>query len=325
MLRTFLLVTQLSLGASFQTAANLHHYSWPPFMVLCDAADSTLAQSLPAILAPVLADLDADLQMQSSTEYTILIAPDHRFYQNYLTTGLPAWSGAFALPQQRLLVVKSPRWDRPENNLQKALIHELVHLALYDRTDHQQLPRWLEEGLALFYESPRDWDYPVILSKALYTRSLIPLSEIDEVLSFQKSRADLAYQESYSATAYFLSVYDVDGLRVLLDGFKQKQPVNDNFIKATGSSFPVFEKEWQAFIQKNYNYSWLSELESLLWLFILLLSIWAFFWIRHRNRKILQRWSTAIPEQDLMMPDAQKNEAPSASPESFIEKDDADA
>ncbi len=315
----------LQLFLSLQAAPDLHHLNRPPFVIYFAPADSTLAGTIPTILNPVLSDLYTDLQIQSTVAYSIIIAPDRRFYQNYLTTGLPAWSGAFAIPQQRLLVVKSPRWDRPENSFRNALIHELVHLVLYERSGHQPLPRWLEEGLALFYESPQDWDYPAILSKALYTHSLIPLSEIEQVLSFQKSRADLAYQESFSATTYFLSTYDTDGLRILLEGFKQKHEINDIFLQATGSSFPVFEKEWQSFIQNKYRYSWLSELDSWLWLFIFLLAVFVFFWIRYRNRRIIQQWSTTMPDQESLGPEKQKDEEPAASAESFIEKDKADA
>jgi len=48
--------------------------------------------------------------MQPAGRYTIVIAPSRSYYQNYLVSGLPAWSGAYAVPAFRTLVVKSPRW-----------------------------------------------------------------------------------------------------------------------------------------------------------------------------------------------------------------------
>jgi len=293
-----------------------------PLIIQYHPQDSTLAKSLPQRLSASLEELHHDLNVPFTTPYCIVIAPSQDFYRQYLTSGLPTWASAFAVPAIRTAVIKSPRWDRPESDLGKNLLHELVHLVLHERTGHHPLPRWLDEGLALFYEGPRPWDYPLTLSKALYTRSLIPLEQIDTVLSFQKSKADLAYQQCYSAVTYFLSTYDTDGLQIVLEGFRHKKTPDEIFRQATGSTFAAFEQEWQHAIEKKYRYHWLSEWDSFLWFFIILLAAVAAAWIRRRNRRTVAQWESQAKET---MPGNPPIEDPAQSEievnDSFIEKD----
>lgn len=298
----------------------------PPWIIQFQPQDSALARDIPRLLDAKLPDIQRDLAVQADGLYAIVVAPSREYYNHYLISGLPKWSGAYAVPAMRTLVMKSPRWDRPENDFGKTLIHELVHLLLHERLKGQPAPRWLDEGLALFYEEPRDWDYPLALSKALFTRSLIPLDQIDAVLSFHPSQAALAYQESYSVVTYFLSLYDLDGLQVLLDGLQHREPLEAIFVQATGSPFFAFELEWQQYIQDRYSYHWLSEWDTFLWIFILLLAAAAFLWIRRRNRRTVQAWGE--PQEAAPLDEDARPEEPgplSATDETFIENNDPDA
>ncbi|HPI72790.1 MAG TPA: peptidase MA family metallohydrolase [bacterium] len=298
----------------------------PPWIIQFQPQDSALARDMPRLLDAKLPDIQRDLAMQAAGPYVIVVAPSREYYNHYLISGLPKWSGAYAVPTMRTLVMKSPRWDRPENDFGKTLIHEMVHLLLHERIKGQPAPRWLDEGLALFYEEPRDWDFPLALSKALLTRSLIPLGQIDAVLSFHPSQAALAYQESYSVVTYFLSLYDLDGLQILLDGLQRRESLEAIFVQATGSPFSAFELEWQQYIQDRYSYHWLAEWDTFLWLFILLLAAAAFLWIRRRNQRTVQEWEAPLEASPSASDATPEESGPrSATGETFIENNDPDA
>jgi len=326
LLRIFLIpLLPAQAGAEDTPSLSLQSHIQPPWIIQHSPQDSALARDIPRVLDAILPDIQRDLAMHAAGPYAIVIAPSREYYNHYLISGLPKWSGAYAVPAMRTLVMKSPRWDRPENDFGKTLIHEMVHLLLHERIKGQPAPRWLEEGLALFYEEPRDWDYPLALSKALFTRSLIPLDQIDAVLSFHPSQAALAYQESYSVVNYFLGLYDLDGLLILLEGLQARESLEAIFVRATGSPFSAFEQEWQRYVQDRYSYHWLSEWDTFLWLFILLLAAAAFLWIRRRNRRTVQEWAepqTAAPSTGSAT--AEEPGPLSAADESFIENDDPD-
>jgi len=64
------------------------------------------------------------------------------------------------------------------------------------------IPRWLDEGFAMY--SAREWGLwdRVNLIAAVLTDNLIPLGEIRSVNTFSESRAQLAYQESALAVQF---------------------------------------------------------------------------------------------------------------------------
>ena len=128
------------------------------------------------------------------------------------------------------------------------------------------------------------------MSKALATRSLIPLSQIDNVLKFHRAKAELAYQESYSAVQYLLATYDIDAALKILDGLKSNQSMDDCFKSATGSSFHDFELEWTSYIKKHYKWNWVSDFDDYIWILIIVLFLLAGILIRLRNRQKLQEW-----------------------------------
>lgn len=327
LLRFFLLPLFPAQASGENTSSlSLQSFIQPPWIIQHQPQDSALARDIPRRLDAKLPDIQRDLSVPAAGSYAIVIAPSREYYNHYLISGLPKWSGAYAVPAMRTLVMKSPRWDRPETDFNKTLIHEMVHLLLHERIKGQPAPRWLDEGLALFYEEPKDWDYPLALSKALFTRSLIPLDQIDAVLSFHPSQAALAYQESYSVVTYFLSLYDLDGLQILLDGLRARASLQTIFVRATGSPFSAFEQEWQRYVQDRYSYHWLSEWDTFLWLFILVLAAAAFLWIRRRNRRTVQAW--AEPQEAAPAAGSAPTEEPGPlrpADETFIENDDADA
>ena len=132
------------------------------------------------------------------------------------------------------------------------------------------------------------------LSKASATRSLLPLGEIDAVLTFHRPRAELAYQQSYSAVHYLLLTYDLEALRTILSGIRKGQDQDVLFLQATGSTFLEFEQEWQNYVYKNYQWIWLSEIDQYIWILILLLAVLALPLIRRRKLRKLDEWDRSL-------------------------------
>ena len=69
------------------------------------------------------------------------------------------------------------------------------------------IPRWFDEGLAVYYSGERGLASSSLISKALLSNSIIPLEEIDEVLTFHKEKAQLAYQESFTAITFLIEEF----------------------------------------------------------------------------------------------------------------------
>ena len=212
--------------------------------------DSIYAQQALNILIPAWQEITFDLKIKGGKTINVFIAANRQEFRKFSRGKLPNWTGAFAEPFENSIFLKSPRWDKSQS-FKYSVIHELWHILLYQKIAYKKFPRWLDEGMAIFYSRDPNRERGSVLSKAMVTNSLIPLEQIDYVLNFHTAKADLAYQQSYSATKYLLTTYDIDAIQTIINGIITNKSIDDIFISATGSSFDKFEKEWIAYAKKN--------------------------------------------------------------------------
>jgi hypothetical protein len=165
-----------------------------------------------------------------------------------------------------------------------------MHLLLYQIVGKRALPRWLDEGLALFYS--QDLRFKTLTRFQSSRHSIAALSAADRPRAAVPTlKAELAYEQSYSAVHYLLFTYDIDALRSILAGIRQGGDLDEIFQQATGSLFADFEREWQHYVYDNYRWVWLSDVDEYLWVLILLLGVLAVYAIRRRNRQKMSEWA----------------------------------
>ncbi|MBN1558840.1 hypothetical protein JW998_01220 [candidate division KSB1 bacterium] len=267
-----------------------------PFTIHFVAQDSAYARAAFTPLFMAYEEISFDLQLNGVDSFHVYIMPTRKSFHETLRGRLPAWTGAFANPLINTMVIKSPRWN-PDDSFETTLIHEFFHLLIHQHLG-AKLPRWLDEGLAIFYSRQERWKTGTALAKAVATGSIIPLSEIDYVLDYHQIKADLAYQQSFSAVDYLLRTYDIDALRQIIKGLKQGQSLDACFISATGSAFADFEIEWQNHIRQTSKWVWLFELDDYLWIAIFILLVSAFILRKVHNRRIEERWRLESEETE---------------------------
>ena len=298
-MRHFNLYKNLSFLFSFcVTCAFAGEISSSHFTITYSEKDTMFARIAHEHLQKKQIEISHDFNLSTADFFQVVIVPSRKEFREYLQGQLPSWTGAFASPHIKTMIIRSPRWSNEFLEFKVVLTHELLHLMMPDIVGSQSVPRWINEGMAIFYSGEERWKTSAALSKALATNSQIPLRDIDRVLSFHRIQAELAYHESYSAIHYILSTYDLDGLKAILYGIRDRIPIDEIFIQATGSRFNDFEKEWLEQAKKTHRWYWLSEFESYIWIIILVLVILAVLVRKIRNRKIIADWDNQ-PEEDI--------------------------
>ncbi len=288
-------------------------YSRDRVLVFYRPEDAAYCRNVAEIIIRAREEIAFDFGCFDSETVSVYLAPSKKAFLDMAAGSLPEWAGAFAVPGNEAMVIKSPRWHN-DDAFEQTIVHELTHLMLHSCLRGASAPRWLDEGLAVFYSKDKRWNTASTLSKALASHSLIPLEQIDAVLEYRRSKADLAYHQSYSAVLYLLQTYDVDALRRLLDGLRRRRPLDECFLEAVGSTYAGFEAEWRSYIAAHEKWVWFYEIDDYLWLLIFLLACTAFVLRIIRNRRIRREWEAA--------------EALSAAPpeepmgESFVVKDE---
>ena len=261
----------------------------PPFTFYFAIQDSQYVKTAYKTLSSAFDEITFDLQLDQDDSFDVYIMPTRKSFRDALQGRLPDWTSAYANPGMSRMVVKSPRWN-PDEFFETTLVHELFHLLIHFHLGTHTLPRWMDEGLAIFYSGEDRWKTATPLSKAITTRSLIPLADIDYVLQYHQAKADLAYQQSYSAVEYLLQTYDIDAVRQIFAGLKAGSSLDACFISATGSSYSAFEMEWQDFVRKTHRWMWFYELDQYVWIFIFGLLLLVYILRRIRNKRIEGEW-----------------------------------
>lgn len=211
-------------------------------------------------------------------------------FRNRIGSAVPDWGAAVALPYKRMIVTKSPANFRLGKSLYELIKHEYSHLALEDRLNHVEPPRWLNEGLAMYIAFEWGWASNIALSNAVVFRSVVPLRDIEKMNRFPAGQARTAYAQSYMAVKYLLEQYGYDSFNILLNNIKNRQSIDDALMAATGSGYDGFEKEYNIYLGTKFNLLTIFIDMSYLWLFLAIVVIIGFFLKFAKKKKKYKEW-----------------------------------
>jgi len=125
--------------------------------------------------------------------------------QDYIESARQSgWSAGAAYYHNRMIKT----YPSASGFFDSLLPHELGHIIFYEFIDNQfaNLPRWFDEGVAMYQEKARRWGSHQTVKKALQEGTFIPLEDLSKTrLNHQSPRdlVELFYAESASVV-YFL-------------------------------------------------------------------------------------------------------------------------
>ncbi|MFW6150181.1 MAG: peptidase MA family metallohydrolase [Chloroflexota bacterium] len=132
----------------------------------------------------------------------------------------------------------------------RALVHELTHLVVHQATfnPYGDLPRWLDEGLAMYNEGELGAGFASRLEKAVLEDSLLSVRALCSPFSAHPERAYLAYAESYSLVEYLLSEHGHDGMLELLDVFGAGSTYDGALEEVYGFDIEGLDRRWREYV-----------------------------------------------------------------------------
>ncbi len=174
--------------------------------------------------------------------------------------GGPAWAAGLAVPSRRLIVVRSPGQLTDPMDFRFLLIHELTHLHLAAALGRVRHPLWLEEGLAMYAAGEGGWRLAGVMSRGVLMGGLIPLDELERHFPAGRSRAGLAYAQSYYLVSFLLNRYGPQTLPRLLAELRKGFELTRALKSVTGKSLVQVESDFSEEMQSRF--SWLALLTA---------------------------------------------------------------
>lgn len=224
---------------------------------------------------------ESDREPLTITFFTRNTAPPHRF-------SLPEWGGGGTVGTDQI-VIALDRGPFLGHTVYQTMVHELVHCVLNRLCKDIALPRWFHEGCAMVLSAEPSSREHIVISKALFTASLLPLSAVDSVNTFKQIKAELAYSQSRQAVLFLVETYGLDVLKEIINETNKTGSFWKGFNEVLQYSEKEFEILYQDFIYKHQGrFLWLID-TYLLWALILLLFIVGFIVTLIRVRKKKQQ------------------------------------
>ncbi len=133
----------------------------------------------------------------------------------------------------------------------RSLRHELTHLVVHSLTFNpfENLPTWLDEGLAMHSEGPASEPFVSVLRSAVLNNQLISLRTLNGPFSSDTQAAYLSYAQSLSVVSYLLDNYGPEAMHQLLMSLSRGETVDSALTQSYGSDLNGIETAWRAAVK----------------------------------------------------------------------------
>lgn len=161
---------------------------------------------------------------------------------------------AFAIPQKKLVVIDYSKMNTHPFTLGTTLKHELCHLLLHHHIRRDNLPKWLDEGIAQWVsdciaEIIMDTKQSV-LKEATLSGNYISINGLTESFPEDKKSLLLAYEESKSFVEYINSKFGRNGILNILKYLKDGYEVDVAILKGLSIPLDELESRWHSHLRK---------------------------------------------------------------------------
>lgn len=134
--------------------------------------------------------------------------------------------------------------------VEQTVAHELTHVVVGQATDnpfHAPIPRWLDEGLAMYNEGQLPYYNQQALEDAIANDTLISVRSLSSYTG-DPSQVDLFYAQSYSIADYLLGTYGKEKMVELLNVFGRGAHQEDALQEVYGFGLDELDARWREWV-----------------------------------------------------------------------------
>ncbi len=161
--------------------------------------------------------------------------------------GGQSWIAGHASPELGVVLVSIAPGDEQMLTMRRQIPHEMAHVLLYEYVGagYNQLPSWLNEGIASLAELYPNADYQSAVQTAGANNSLLPLASLCGPFPADASGAFLAYAESDRVTRYIQSTFGTSTLQALVLAYANGLGCEQGTQRALGISLSQLDLRWR--------------------------------------------------------------------------------
>ena len=253
--------------------------------------DKPTALRLSRHIATSLPRLAGTLDLPVGNRIHVILAPTQDVFHKAQPGKVPQWADGTAWPSRGWIFLRAPRLrDNPTDRLETVLDHEIVHVLLGRAFRGRPVPRWLQEGVAQLMAGEYTAETTSTLASGVLGDNLLSLYELSRGFPKDALRANLAYAQSADFVAYIKNQYGEKSLQTLIHEMANGEAFAPSIRIATGRLVDELDAEWRARLKDSpFQFAPLMN-EGVWWLLGAFLVPVAWFAVRRRNRRKVERW-----------------------------------
>ena len=199
------------------------------------------------------------------------------------------WVVGVAVHPHSLIAVKPPRMLTPSlKSIRQTVRHELAHIMLSRASNMGNMPRWLNEGIAMRVSGEMGPAAEWRVAGAVLRRAVIPLDKLDRHFPASHERASLAYAESLGVVNHIADTYGEEVLLKLIRTLRD-QDVDTALESSLGVDLSTLSDRWIQSVRISPYVVTLVSSSFALWL-MTIIAIVAFFHKRRLARRKKREW-----------------------------------
>jgi len=158
------------------------------------------------------------------------------------------WTGGVAYTRHGIIAIgiapPNISWGK------RAIAHELAHLVVHQMTlnPYNDLPTWLDEGLAMYAEGEQGEEFASCLERAIDNDSLISVQSLCSPFSAYADIATLGYAQSYSLVEYLIVSYGQPKMLELLNTFSGGSGYDAALEAVYGFDMDTLDSLWRGYL-----------------------------------------------------------------------------
>lgn len=155
------------------------------------------------------------------------------------------WIAGTAYVSFGLILLVLPSGNAAE--LGRTVPHEVAHQVIHQVTANpfNDIPTWLDEGLAVRYQETPDPSFPVIVRQAAAEGRLDSVRSLNSSFPYDQAGAVLAYAESLSLVEFIAAEFGEEGLRALVQVFDDGIAHEQGVVATLGISVDELDRRWR--------------------------------------------------------------------------------
>ncbi len=198
----------------------------------------------------------------------IWVCDTQKEFQNSVHAPIQDWAVGCAFPLSRRIVIQNPKHIAlAKLQLVQVLRHEIAHVLFGQCTRKavKEIPLWFIEGIAIYFAEEWVPSRHETLLKHIFSKSIIPLQELERRFPRTQAGADLAYAESQDTVRWLVEVKGRDVLFSLIAELHAGSNFNTAFESVVGWDLVTYDILWRESLTERYQWASLFSNSYVLW------------------------------------------------------------